>query len=86
MLIKFRTLSLPHAGHPTFIITASRTAFRPLTDVQSSLCHLLAAPAKPLFINQLIDTIQSPSYNRRRAAGKLGDTKPTDIHWNAAYQ
>ena len=67
-------------------MTAHRTAFRPLTDVLISHCNPLVGSAKSLFINQLIDTIQSPSYNRRRAAGKPGDTKPTDIHQNAAYE
>jgi hypothetical protein len=63
-----------------------RAAFRLLTDVQWSHCHPMAASAKPLFINQLIDTIQSLIYNRQRAAGEPRETEPTDIHQNPAYQ
>jgi hypothetical protein len=48
----------------------------------SDILTALAVPpsGKPLFINQLIDTIQSLFYNRRRAAGEAGETQPTDIN------
>jgi hypothetical protein len=57
-----------------------------LAGVQWSYCHPMAVSAKPLFINHLIDTIQSLFYNRWRAAGEPRETEPTNIHQNPAYQ
>jgi len=61
-----------------------RVGIHVLTGVQWSHCHPMAASAKPSFINHLIDTIQSLSYNRRSVAGEPRETEPTNIHQNPA--
>jgi hypothetical protein len=63
-----------------------RVTLRLLTDVQWSPCNPGAAPAKPVFIDQLIDTVQSLSHNQQRAAAKPSETERINIQPETADQ